>query len=114
LRFAFYARASTGRFQDPASSRGWQLHIAAMAIDGAGQITATFFDVGYSPSVPWRHRPQASTLLAEAARPDRRFDAVVIGEFERAFSRGQAGRSSRSLTLTVSASGWPSVTAPST
>jgi DNA invertase Pin-like site-specific DNA recombinase len=90
LRFAFYGRASTGRFQDPASSRGWQLDIAAMTIDGAGQITATFFDVGYSRSVPWRHRPQAAALLAEAAHPDRRFDAVVIGEFERAFGRGQA------------------------
>jgi hypothetical protein len=29
-------------------------------------------------------------LLAEAARPDRRFDAVVIGEYERAFTGRQA------------------------
>ena len=33
-------------------------------------------------------RPEAAVLLKEACSPDRRFDAVVIGEYERAFSGG--------------------------
>jgi DNA invertase Pin-like site-specific DNA recombinase len=37
-------------------------------------------------------RPQAAALLAAAAEPDRGFDAVVVGEFERAFAGGEAGR----------------------
>jgi site-specific DNA recombinase len=39
----------------------------------------------------WRgaRRPQAAALLAALADPDRRFDAIVIGEYERAFYGGQ-------------------------
>lgn len=33
----------------------------------------------------WQDRPQASALLAAVERPDRGFDAVVVGEYERAF-----------------------------
>jgi site-specific DNA recombinase len=90
LRFAFYGRTSTSRQQDPATSRQWQREDAIRVIDGRGRIVLEFFDVGYSRSLPWHHRPQAATLLAAAARPDRGFDAVVIGEFERAFSGKQA------------------------
>lgn len=67
LRFAFYGRTSTGRFQDPATSRQWQLDTASRAIDGVGRITVEFFDVGCSRSLPWRHRPRAAALLAAAA-----------------------------------------------
>jgi hypothetical protein len=90
LRFALYGRTSTGRFQDPASSREWQLDAATRAIAGVGGITVEFFDVGCSRSLPWRQRPCAAALLDKVARADRGFDAVVIGEFERAFDRGQA------------------------
>jgi DNA invertase Pin-like site-specific DNA recombinase len=90
LRFAFYGRTSTSRQQDPATSREWQLEDAVRVIDGRGRIVVEFFDVGYSRSLPWHHRPQAAALLRAAARPDRGFDPVVIGEFERAFAGKQA------------------------
>jgi len=90
LRFAFYGRTSTSRFQGPASLREWQRDIAIRVVDGRGRIVVEFFDVGFSRSVPWRHRPQAAALLRAVADPGRGFVAVVIGEFERAFSAGQA------------------------
>ena len=90
LRFAFYGRTSTGRFQDPSSSQEWQRDCATRVIDGRGEIVAEFFDVGYSRALPWQHRPQAAALLRAASDPNRGFDAVVIGEFERAFTARQA------------------------
>jgi hypothetical protein len=80
LRFAFYGRTSTGRFQDPASSREWQRENAMRVIDGRGRIVAEYFDVGCSRTLAWHYRPQAAALL-DAADPGRGFDAVVIGEF---------------------------------
>jgi hypothetical protein len=35
--------------------------------------------------VAWARRPQAAVLVAQLADPDRGWDAVVIGEYERAF-----------------------------
>ena len=90
LRFAFYGRISTARFQDPISSREWQLEFAAGVIGGSEHITVEFFDTACSRTLPWQDRPQASALLEAAAQPDRAFDAVVIGEFERGFGHGQA------------------------
>ena len=46
---------------------------------------AEFFDVGWSRVLPWARRPQATALLAALADPDRGFDAIVVGEYERAF-----------------------------
>jgi site-specific DNA recombinase len=37
----------------------------------------------------WARRPQAAALVAELADPDRGWDAVVIGAYERAFCGGQ-------------------------
>ena len=51
---------------------------------------AEFFDVGASRNLPWARRPRAAALLAAAGDPDCGFDAVVVGEFERAFASGQA------------------------
>jgi hypothetical protein len=48
-----------------------------------------FFDVGYSRCLPWTDRPQAAALLAAVADPDCGFDAVVVGEYERAFYADQ-------------------------
>ncbi|GIF64143.1 putative recombinase [Asanoa ishikariensis] len=101
LRFAFYGRTSTEQFQDPVSSREWQRDNAVQLIDGHGQITVEFFDIGYSRALPWQHRPAAAALLRSAAQPDRTFDAVVIGEFERAFTAGHA----RSITAQLNAYG---------
>ncbi|GAA3781692.1 hypothetical protein GCM10022225_82640 [Plantactinospora mayteni] len=85
IRFAFYGRMSTREFQDRLSSARWQRDFAEEVIDGRGVIVAEFFDVGFSRQVPWPRRPQAARLLEALADPGRGFDAVVVGEFERAF-----------------------------
>jgi site-specific DNA recombinase len=85
LRFAFYGRISTADYQDEASSRRWQYDSAAGVIAGRGTIVAEYFDLDRSRSLPWPQRPRAAALLAAVADPDRAFDAVIIGEYERAF-----------------------------
>lgn len=90
MRFAFYGRVSTEDQQDPDSSRGWQLRRSRELIEPhGGQILAEFFDVGQSRAVPWKRRPEASRLLALFRDPDRGFNAVVIGEPQRAFYGAQ-------------------------
>jgi site-specific DNA recombinase len=89
LRFAFYGRMSTDAFQDPASSCAWQREVAADLIAGRGTIVAEFFDVGVSRRRVWRDRPRAAALLTMLADPNRQFDAVVVGEYERAFAGDQ-------------------------
>ncbi|MFK3978754.1 recombinase family protein [Micromonospora sp. NPDC050397] len=89
IRFAFYGRMSTREFQDRLSSARWQRDFAEEVIDGRGVIVAEFFDVGVSRQVPWPRRPQAARLLSALADPGRGFDAVVVGEFERAFYGNQ-------------------------
>lgn len=88
LRFAFYGRTSTVDHQDRWSSCGWQREAAEQVIAGRGMIVAEFFDVGCSRRVPWAQRPRAAALLAEIAGVGRRFDAIVVGEYERAFAGG--------------------------
>ncbi len=90
LRFAFYGRVSTEDYQDPVSSRWWQYDFAAGLVAGHGRITAQFFDVGYSREVAWADRPEAARLLAAITDPDRGFDAIVVGEYARAFFGSQA------------------------
>ncbi|WBB80269.1 hypothetical protein O7606_02505 [Micromonospora sp. WMMD882] len=77
------------KFQDRLSSARWQRDFAEDVIDGRDVIVAEFFDVGESRQVPWPRRPQAARLLATLADPGRGFDAVVVGEFERAFYGNQ-------------------------
>ena len=92
MRFAFYGRVSTEDQQDPEASRGWQLRRARSLIASVnGIIVEEFFDVGLSRSLPWKRRPEAARLLASIAGPDRMFDAVVIGEPQRAFYGNQFG-----------------------
>ena len=85
LRFAFYGRVSTEDWQDPVTSRARQLQQAVMLIGGHGVIVAEFFDAGESRTLPWARRAQAAVLVAALADPDRGWDAIVIGEYERAF-----------------------------
>ena len=92
LRFAFYGRISTDYFSDRASSSAWQRAFAVDVIAGHGTIVAEFFDIGFSRRLDWPDRPQAAALLAEMATPGRRFDAIVVGEFERAFCGDQFTR----------------------
>ena len=89
LRFVFYGRVSTEDWQDPVTSRARQLQQAVMLVAGAGVITAEFFDTGESRELPWARRPQAAALVAQLADPDRGWDAIVIGEYERAFYGSQ-------------------------
>ncbi|MFF1613438.1 recombinase family protein [Amycolatopsis sp. NPDC058278] len=58
-------------------------------IAGHGQIVAAYFDAGTSRRVPWPQRPQASRLIAAAASPESTIDAIVVGEYERAFTGTQ-------------------------
>ena len=89
LRFAFYGRVSTEDWQDPVTSRARQRDQAAALAAGHGRIVAEFFDTGYSRTLAWARRPQAAALVTALADPDRGWDAVVIGEYERAFHGGQ-------------------------
>jgi site-specific DNA recombinase len=64
---------------------------AQALIDSHGEVVSEFFDIGQSRSIPWQRRPRASALLAELKSPQRSFDAVVIGEPQRAFYGNQFG-----------------------
>ena len=85
----FYGRVSTEDHQDPATSQARQRDQAGSLIAGHGRIVAEFFDVGQSRTLAWARRPQAAALVAELADPDRGWDAIVIGEYERAFCGSQ-------------------------
>ncbi len=89
LRFVFYGRVSTEDYQDPVTSRVRQRDQAGALVAGHGQIVAEFFDIGQSRTLAWARRPQAAALVAELADPDRGWDAIVIGEYERAFYGSQ-------------------------
>ena len=89
LRFAFYGRVSTEDWQDPESSRARQREQAEALVRGHGQIVAEFFDEGQSRTVAWGRRPQAAALVAQLADPCRGWDAIVVGEYERAFYGSQ-------------------------
>ena len=90
MRFAFYGRVSTADFQERDSSRRWQRDVADDLVAGHGRIVTEFFDVARSRRLPWRLRPQASALLDALADSNRTFDAVVVGEYDRAFYGDQA------------------------
>jgi DNA invertase Pin-like site-specific DNA recombinase len=89
IRFAFYGRMSTVDYQDRITSRHWQRTCAAELVAGHGRITVEYFDEGISRRVAWPDRPQAAQLLQALTDPDRAFDALVVGEYERAFTGQQ-------------------------
>jgi site-specific DNA recombinase len=89
LQFVFYGRVSTEDWQDPVASRARQLEQAEALVRGHGAIVAEFFDAGESRTVAWGRRPQAAALVVQLADPGRGWDAVVIGEYERAFYGSQ-------------------------
>jgi site-specific DNA recombinase len=89
LRFAFYGRVSTEDWQDPSSSQARQREQARALVQGYGAIAAEFFDVGESRTVAWGRRPQAAEMVAQLPDADRGWEAIVIGEYERAFYGSQ-------------------------
>jgi site-specific DNA recombinase len=80
---------STEDHQDPVTSLARQQAQAAALVAGHGPIVASFFDIGQSRTMAWPRRPQAAALVAALADPDRGWEAIVIGEYERAFYGGQ-------------------------
>jgi site-specific DNA recombinase len=92
IKLAFWGRVSTQDRQDPQASRAWQYSRAQQLVaPRGGEIVAEYFDIDKSRSIPPDRRPQASLLLAELANPDRGWDAVVVGEPQRAFYGNQFG-----------------------
>src|SRR5271154_59643 len=89
LRFVFYGRVSTEDWQDPVMSLARQREQAGALVRGHGGIVAEFFDVGLTRKLAWACRPQSAALVAQLADPDRGWDAVVVGEYERAFYGSQ-------------------------
>ncbi len=89
LRFAFYGRMSTEEYQDRVTSLRWQREMAEETIAGRGLIVVEYFDEGWSRRVSWCERPAAAALLDAVRSPGRSFDAVVVGEYERAFCDDQ-------------------------
>jgi site-specific DNA recombinase len=85
LRFAFYGRTSTMEYQDRSTSRAWQREVAESVIADQGLIVAEFFDVGCSRRVSWVRRPRAAAVLEALSSTESWFDAIVVGEYERAF-----------------------------
>ena len=75
---------------------------AAARVAARGRIVAGFFDVGYSRTLAWARRPQAAALVAALADPDRGWDAVVIGEYERAFYGSQYASMAPCSSITAS------------
>jgi site-specific DNA recombinase len=90
LRFAFYGRYSTEDRQNPATSYAWQHDQADATITGEGRITEEYFDRGQSRTRAWHLRPEAARLIEAIRDPNRGFDAIVIGSYERAFYGNQA------------------------
>ncbi len=87
---ALYARVSTEDRQSPTDSIAWQRALATSLIAAqGGRIVAEYLDVGVSRSLPGPRRPEAARLLADCARQDRAFGAIVIGEPQRAFAGAQ-------------------------
>lgn len=76
---------STSEYQDRHSSRLWQLEVCERLIAGHGLVVEEFFDEGSSRRRRGSNRPEAARLLEALADPDRGFDAIVVGEYERAF-----------------------------
>jgi site-specific DNA recombinase len=92
IDFASWGRVSTEDRQDPESSRAWQHARSKGLIEPhGGRIVTEFFDIDKSRSIPPQRRPEAARLLAALADPNRGFQAVVVGEPQRAFYGNQFG-----------------------
>ena len=90
LRFAFYGRTSTAEFQDPVTSRAWQREMAESVIVGHGMIAGGVLRRRVFTSGAVGAAAAGGGAAGAGARARMRsFDAVVVGEFERAFTDRQ-------------------------
>lgn len=83
------SRSTVGR-------RRWSIRIRCVAARGSRDLDrqarcdrGRVFRCGCSRRLPWYDRPKAAALLAALLDPDRGFDAIVVGEYERAFAADQ-------------------------
>jgi hypothetical protein len=105
LRFAFYGRVSTEDWQDPESFLARQLGQAEALVRGHGKIVAKFSDTGESRTVAWGRRPQAATLVAALADPDRGWDALWSGSTSGRSTAANTRWSRRCCSITRSSCG---------
>ena len=80
IRFAFYGRVSDEELQNPHLSFPTQKRACEDRIKGIGEVVCEFYD---SASGRSEDRPGMTELREESARPDRRFDAVIIYQSSR-------------------------------
>jgi hypothetical protein len=88
LRFAFTAgldRGLAGPGDIAGEAAGAGRHAGGRPRPDRGGILR----LGGEPTLAWARRPQAAALVAALADPDRGWDAIVIGEYERALYGGQ-------------------------
>jgi site-specific DNA recombinase len=85
LRFAFCGRVSTEDNQEPEASRARQLAQARRVLPAGAEVIEEYFDIGQSRSLPWQRRPETARLLSELRSGTNRWNAIVVGEFARAF-----------------------------
>ena len=85
IRLLAYARTSTDDNQSPEDSLRWQLDRARILVDGHGEIVEVAHDTNTSRAIPWPRRPEASRILAALCDARRRWEAIVVGEPQRAF-----------------------------
>ena len=83
--FAFCGRVSTEDNQEPEASRLRQVAQAQRILPPHSEIVEEYFDIGNSRSLPWARRPETARLLKELRSGTNRWNAIVIGEFARAF-----------------------------
>ena len=83
--FAFVGRVSTEDNQEPEASRARQIAQAQRILPPEAEIVEEFFDIGVSRSLPWPRRPETSRLIATLKAGTNDWDAIVVGEFARAF-----------------------------
>ena len=106
LRMAWWGRVSTEDMQDPTLSLPRQLANSRRVLPAEAVIVAHFYDIesgrldlsarGHGTahelfSIPIPRAGGIQDLLAEAARPDRRFDAVICESIERVARRTYYG-----------------------
>ena len=92
MRFAFYGRVSTEDQQDPESSKQWQSPRSLGLIEPpAARSSRSSSTSGRAGRCRGSAGPRPRGCSAAIARPDRGFDAVVIGEPQRAFYGNQFG-----------------------